>query len=440
VSGARVITGDCSTVLDGLAPDSIGAVVTDPPYGLGKPPRPESVLRAWLDDKPIALSGGGFMGAQWDSFVPPPGLWRKVLRVLKPGAHAAVFASPRTMDWTMLSLRIAGFEIRDTLMWIYGSGMPKSMDASKAIDKYLGKARPVVGVAADFARDGARRKTDGSHRRPHAPQGGHGFGDRWSAPVTAPGCEQSRQWAGWGTGLKPAFEPIILARKPLDGPVSRNLLTHGVGAVNIDACRVPVAEDGGRPLREITPKAQANGSVYVGRQRPGSGFDGGSRAAGSTTIGRWPANVLHDGSDEVLDLFPNAPGQQGALTGAEPSCKMGRANCYGMMDRRHAARPRKDSGSAARFFYCAKASRAERTENGAVDNRHPTVKPVELMRWLVRLIAPPGETVLDPFAGSGSTGKACSLESLDFIGIELDEKWARVARARICAGAGARRR
>jgi site-specific DNA-methyltransferase (adenine-specific) len=404
MSELRIIIGDCFTALDTFREASFDAVVTDPPYGLGAPPNPSEVLRAWLDGIDPPIFGGGFMGHDWDAFVPSPALWRKVFRVLKPGAYAVVFASPRTLDWTSLALRLAGFEVRDTLMWLYGSGMPKSLDAAKAIDKRSGAERKIIGMAVDFARDGAARKTDGTHRLPFADQGGHGHKDRWSATVTAPATAEARRWEGWGTNLKPAYEPILLVRKPpAASSIAENLIAHSVGAINIGGCRIPVESAAG----------------------------GG--AAGGAALGRWPANVLHDGSSEVLAEFPAAPGQQGALTGTEPSSKMG-ANCYGKLDRRYAYRPRVDGGrSAARFFYCAKASRKDRNEGlpQGQKNTHPTVKPTKLMRWLCRLVTPSGGTLLDPFAGSGSTGKACRLEGFGFVGIERDAGSGKIARARL---------
>ncbi len=401
---ARVICGDCLEVMRSIPSASVDALVTDPPYGLGRMPDLEQVLRCWLAGEEFIAGGGGFMGKQWD-VAQGPQVWREALRVLKPGAYAIVFSHPRTCDLLSIALRLAGFEVRDTLMWLYGSGMPKSLDAAKAIDKRLGVERKAIGVAADFARDGAARKTDGSHRAPFSGQGGHGHKDRWSAAVTAPATDEARQWEGWGTNLKPAHEPILLVRKPPTVSVAENLMAHGVGALNIGGCRIPV-ESGGKKT---------------------------GVAPGGAALGRWPANVLHDGSDEVLARFPVAPGQQGALTGMKPSDKMGK-NCYGKMRRRRTCHPRIDVGlSASRFFYCAKANRRDRDEGlpQGRRNTHPTVKPTKLMRWLCRLVTPPGGLVLDPFAGSGSTGKACRLEGFGFVGIERDAGSAEIARARM---------
>lgn len=390
--------GDCFDVLRTLPDNSIDCCVTDAPYGLNsKEPDMAEVLKHWLagDDAPV--KGSGFMGKAWDKFVPGPAVWREVFRVLKPGGHLLSFFGSRTYDMGALAIRLAGFEIRDQIMWIYGSGFPKSLNVEKAT--------------------------------------------------------QDADWQGWGTALKPAHEPICVARKPLAGTVAANILAHGTGGLNIEGCRV------GEDLRYNAPAGNKPGGNSYNMSVVGMPED----TQGTTVAGRWPANLVHDGSDEVLAAFPDAKGQQGALTGDEPSGKMGSANCYGKMDRRHEAVPRIDSSkSAARFFYCAKASKADRNyglsgdehtsadlvgrEEGSAGtqspragagrttgskNPHPTVKPVALMRWLVRLVTPPGGRVLDPFMGSGSTGVATALEGFRFTGIELDPVFHAVASERI---------
>lgn len=347
-SGCAVLCGDSLDVLKTLPDNSVHAVVTDPPYGLGdtSPAQVADCMLAWARGETWTPKGSGFMGKFWDAWVPPPELWREVLRVLKPGGHALVFAGSRTQDLMSLSLRLAGFEIRDTLQWLYGSGFPKSHNVSKALDKQAG--------------------------------------------------EVDDSWQGWGTALKPAYEPVIMARKSLKGTVVQNTLEHGCGGINVDACRVAWSE----------------------------GEEAGDTHAGSPA-GRWPANVILD---------PEA----GALLDTQAS------------------------EPVSRFFYCAKASRAEReaglqgheTKTGAQltgrqegsvglsayagtrgsqprANIHPTVKPINLMRYLVRLVTPSHGTVLDPFTGSGSTGCAAVLERVNFIGIERETEYARIARARI---------
>lgn len=343
----QLFLGDSLKELTKLPENSVDSIVCDPPYELG------------------------FMNKGWDKsgIANSVQLWREALRVLKPGGHLLAFSGSRTYHRMACAIEDAGFEIRDQIMWVYGSGFPKSMDVSKAINKM---------------------QTGGAYSTDHA-----------------------KQWEGWGTALKPAHEPICLARKPFKGTVARNVLSWGTGAINIQGCKVNAS-----PNNE----------------------------------GRWPANFAHDGSEEVLATFPEAKGQQGALTGNEPSAKMGAANCYSPMSRRHSSTPREEGDkSAARFFYCAKASPSDRHEglvnpgpqfkHGATlrsventnttGNNHPTVKPTKLMQWLCRLVTPPGGTVLDLFMGSGSTGKACMIEGFNFIGIELNPDYMAIATARI---------
>lgn len=409
--GVHLMRGDCLAVLKTLPDNSVDAVVTDPPYGLSdhRPAEVQACLAAWLAGEPYTPKGRGFMGKAWDAWVPGPEVWREVLRVLKPGGHILVFAGTRSMDLMSMALRLAGFELRDAigyahggggaplLAWAYGSGFPKSLDVSKAIDK-------------------AKGEIDGK---------------------------------GWGTALKPAWEPIILARKPLDGTVAKNVLEHGTGALNIDGCRVPTDEKlgGGAQSSDWRRKDSNEGWKSPWME------DAAAVAAHSARIrenvqkaealGRWPANLIHDGSDEVLAAFPSASGAKGGTSGSEASSKT--ATTFGGFAGRAPSEPRGDAGSAARFFYCAKASRADRNDGvGGSDepavhehatmgdreradwparngNFHPTVKPTELMRYLVRLVTPPGGTVLDCYTGSGSTGKAAVLEGFGFVGIERDE-------------------
>jgi len=399
--GARILVGDCLHVLKTLADNSVDAIVTDPPYGLA------------------------FMGKRWDYDVPSTAIWTECLRVLKPGGHLLAFAGTRTQHRMAVRIEDAGFEIRDMIAWVYGSGFPKSLDVPKAIDRAQGVTGtfgdPKSAAHAGWIDRGRLRGEDGhdGYQRPWMDDAD--AVDR-AARQYIGGSEDSRQWAGWGTALKPALEPITVARKPLIGTVAENVLAHGTGALNVDGCRIETTDDlnGGAYAQEGGRK-QSQSLTAGGMNRPG-------QTAGvefTTPAGRWPANLIHDGSDDVLAAFPDAPGQSGAVTGSEPSAKT--ENAFGAFAGRSAAAPRDDSGSAARFFYCAKASKADR-EAG---NSHPTVKPTDLMRYLVRLVTPPGGTVLDPFAGSGSTGKAAVLEGFEFVGIELSEDYAEIARSRI---------
>lgn len=397
-------TGDCRNVLPTLADCSVDSIVTDPPYELG------------------------FMGKGWDKsgIAYDVSVWRECLRVLKPGGHLLAFGGSRTYHRLACAIEDAGFDIRDQIQWIYGSGFPKSLDVSKAIDSHLGAEREVVGMRSVIPGVAFEQST------PYAT-------GRVSIPATAP----ATAYDGWGTALKPAHEPIVLARKPLIGTVAANVLQHGTGALNVDGCRIGTGED----------------KIEGGCNGKGRIFDGGisQRAETDFTVGRWPANVIHDGSDEVLQAFPDAPGQCGALNGSEPSRPA--KNVYGEYKDRREFEPRIDSGSAARFFYCAKADKSDRNDgceglemrvadnthkrprtelddprrSGVAPrlNHHPTVKPTDLMRYLCRLVTPPNGIVLDPFTGSGSTGKAAMLEGLQFIGIELSAEYCELAQRRI---------
>lgn len=474
----QVIHGDCLEVLRGMADCSVDSIVTDPPYGLS------------------------FMGKRWDYDVPGVEVWSECLRVLKPGGHLLAFAGTRTQHRMAVRIEDAGFEIRDMIAWVYGSGFPKSLDVSKAIDQ---RERGAM-VRAKLLHFAQVRGIDGKWLESHGVAsaasftdwtvGGHVPSDKnWqlvklalgvtpdeeaafergvighsSKPrptyttgniggeavaneydITAPATEAASQWEGWGTALKPALEPITVARKPLIGTVAENVLAHGTGGLNIDGCRVE-AEVGGRPLREVAAlrdDVQYSGNALAGRV---DGSLASSRAVGATDLGRWPANLIHDGSEEVVGLFPDSKGQQGDVRGTEPSGVTD--EIYGKFAGRVPAAKRGDSGSAARFFYCAKASKKDRNEgldpvrfaerpafdnedgsmgsrSGPRRNYHPTVKPTDLMRYLCRLVTPPSGTVLDPFAGSGSTGKAAVMEGFSFIGIEREAEYVEIARARI---------
>jgi DNA modification methylase len=368
--------GDCREVMATLDAESVDAIVSDPPYGLS------------------------FMGKGWDHGVPGVEFWTEALRVAKPGAHLLAFGGTRTYHRLACAIEDAGWEIRDCVMWVYGSGFPKSHDVSKAIDKAAGADREVVGYSQ--GRSGSI----------------HGGGQSVGAPdpITAPTTPSARQWSGWGTALKPAYEPVIVARKPLVGTVADNVLTHGTGAINVDGCRVGIASG----------DQKSEGGRKLARHQETNGFDGGWKSKTTNLddgLGRWPANLIHDGSDEVVGLFPAANARNGGNTGTDSGGVY--SGTWGSAE----TQQYRDSGSAARFFYCAKASKADRGS----DNHHPTVKPTALMRYLCRLVTPPGGIVLDPFTGSGSTGKAAVLEGFRFIGIEREAEYVEIARARIAA-------
>lgn len=403
--------GDCLETLRGIPDNSVDSIVTDPPYGLS------------------------FMGKRWDYDVPSVEVWAECLRVLKPGGHLLAFAGTRTQHRMAVRIEDAGFEIRDMIAWVYGSGFPKSLDVSKAIDKAAGAERKVLseGKAVKRMIPVADQNSTGSWIKDN--------GREYVPTVTAPATDTAAHWEGWGTALKPALEPITVARKPLIGTVAANVLEHGTGALNIDGCRVELNGD---------YKCKANGRPS--QTGLGDNYDP-AKANHPDTVGRWPANLIHDGSDEVLTAFPQASGAVAPVKGTEASAKT--ANSFGEYSGRAPSDQRDGGGSAARFFYCAKASRKDRNEglpssdkpavgtnatmrereiadwstrNG---NHHPTVKPTDLMAYLVRLVTPPGGVVLDPFMGSGSTGKAAMREGFRFIGCELSEEYLAIARARI---------
>jgi site-specific DNA-methyltransferase (adenine-specific) len=385
----RIINGDCLDVLKELEDNSVDSIVTDPPYGLS------------------------FMGKRWDYDVPSVEVWAECLRVLKPGGHLLAFAGTRTQHRMAVRIEDAGFEIRDMIAWVYGSGFPKSLDVSKAIDKAAGAERAeVVGVRHrnvkpfDDANGWNQNNTNGDYA------------------YTAPATPEAKQWEGWGTALKPALEPITVARKPLIGTVAENVLQHGTGAINVDGCRVDFMSEEDR--KESTQKNQhANFGTppLTGNNVYGDYSMIGPKNYNPT--GRWPANFIHDGGEEVVGLFPKSKS-----TGGQASLGAFRnGDVYGKgRDEREIRDPGYgDSGSAARFFYCAKASKADRGEG----NNHPTVKPTDLMRYLCRLVTPPKGIVLDPFMGSGSTGKGAILEGFNFIGIEREEEYCKIAERRI---------
>lgn len=414
--------GDCLEVLRSLEDNSVDSVVTDPPYGLSntKPDQVADVLAAWVtgDTEAVPRKKGGFMGADWDSFVPPPAVWAECLRVLKPGGHMAVFAGARTQDLMGLSIRLAGFEIRDTLGWVYGSGFPKSMDVFKAIDKAAGAEREAVLVPT---------KT-GNEKNPGgiAGEGRGGYRD-----ISAPTTSEAQRWSGWGTALKPAIEPIILARKPLDGTVAANVLAHGVGGLNIDASRVP-----GEPIEIHARTRNITGANSMSGTSTGSTGTGEFRADG-----RFPVNVLLDEHaaaemDEQSGWSVSRANTSSDGRGAEGSHIFASSS----LGRRDPSNLHTDSGGASRFFpvfkYQAKAPKKERPvivrEDGS-KLMHPTVKPVALMEWLVTLITPEGGTTLDPFAGTGTTLQAARDKGFNAIGVEQDADYLALIEQRLSA-------
>lgn len=494
----NVFNADCLEWLRQQPDSSIDSIVTDPPYGLSntKPAQVADVLKAWAtgNTNTVPAKRGGFMGKDWDSFVPPPAVWEECKRVLKPGGHMAVFAGARTQDLMGLSIRLAGFEIRDTLGWVYGSGFPKSMDISKAVDKGQGLSELRAREFTEWIRstgitareiDEATGTNMGGHYlttasqpaiatadlfdklRPLLPEvperierlvaertgiersdyvkreitqfatRGLVQGDAISFDQRSskererrdiPSSPAAQQWNGWGTALKPAIEPIILARKPLDGTVAANVLEHGTGGLNIDACRVPATDRWEASGVQSAPGSSLQGSA-----------DGSLNVSVSSTheAGRFPANVLLD---------EHAAAEMDEQSRVSVSRRAPRSNGTDHTDHDSYTpdagsaepRSRSDSGGASRFFpvfkYQAKAPKRERPVIEREDGtkiQHPTVKPLALMKWLITLITPPGGTVLDPFAGSGTTLQAARNKGFDAIGIEAEKDYIELINQRL---------
>ena len=374
---------DCVQGMKLLDDCSVDSIVTDPPYELG------------------------FMGKKWDStgIAYNIELWQECLRVLKPGGHLLAFGGTRTYHRMTCAIEDAGFEIRDCIQWIYGSGFPKSHDISKAIDKQAGAERKVIGKSS---RHGGGIKGNGTSYElpPDIPY------------ITAPATPEVQQWEGWGTALKPANEPIVLARKPLsEKTVAENVLKWGTGGINIDGCRV---ETNGE-----TPKGSGKGSKnsIFGQVANSKGNDGNV----TPELGRFPANVILD--EEAGKLLDEQSGtlKSGLLKAGHPYGLGDGQNVYGKLTGCTKQDTYGDSGGASRFFYCAKASKKERGEG----NNHPTVKPLSLIKYLITLVTPPGGICLDPFMGSGTTAIACINTNRNFIGFEIDKHYCDIANERI---------
>lgn len=415
----EIIHGDCFEVLKSHPDNSIDSVITDPPYGLS------------------------FMGKKWDYQVPEVELWKEVLRVLKPGGHALVACGTRTQHRMAVNLEDAGFEIRDIVAWIYGSGFPKSLNVALAIDKQSGA---IGNRGKAFVTAGAGNREDIQNT-----SGAKAGTMNYKNPVT----DEAKQWGGWGTALKPAMELWTLCRKPLsENTVAENVLKWGTGGINIDGSRVPVNPEVDDMMRTVERKERVTETW-----KEGSGFKNeNNHVTGVPSNGRFPANIIHDGSEEVVSKFPvttsgNSDGFKGQHTakvhGTYANNVINPETVYA------------DTGSAARFFYCAKASKSERNngcdsldekhfqmrpfaEEGwdlsilknrmnskSGKNHHPTVKPIALMEYLIKLITPPQGIVLDPFMGSGSTGVAAKKLGFNFIGIEREKEYVDIATARI---------
>ncbi len=363
----QVILGDSKEKLKELADNSVDSVVTDPPYELG------------------------FMGKKWDStgIAYDVELWKEVYRVLKPGGHLLSFGGTRTYHRMACAIEDAGFEIRDQIQWIYSSGFPAgNKDISVAIDKKLGEEREVIGKR----KHPTLKDTSKLEEQANASHGGNMWSREWD--ITAPTTLEAQKYEGWGSKLKPANEPILLARKPFKGSIADNVLNWNTGGINIGGCKIgnektTYSLKGGENLNKLSRPDGNDSDTGKGLGACGVGAKQINIGA-KIVVGRFPANVIHDGSEEVINTFPTTK-INGQLA------------------------------SAATFFYSAKTSKKERTCNGQVENKHPTVKPIALISYLCRLVTPPGGTLLDPFAGSGTTAIACMREGFNYILIELEE-------------------
>lgn len=486
-AGAEIFVGDSLDVMRRLVEAGVkyDCVLTDPPYGLSDHGDITPILAAWIAGESFDVKKKGFMGKAWDGFVPGPEYWRLCFSLLNPGGHLLAFSGARTSDLMGVSLRLAGFEVRDviTYLWTFGSGFPKSLDCAKAIDKSAGIWRGRAGEVS------SENKAMGGPNYTRTPKG-------------AAETEAAKRWEGFGTALKPAYEPVILARRPLEGTVVRNLLAHGAGALNIQACRTPCAA-GDKP---VFPEGDYSTDTPVGAIRTET------RTADSDPTGRWPTNLVHDGSPAVIEAFASF-GEKASPWIGNPSTSREKGGAFsGGGEQKGALKPEsKDLGTAARYFpalgpdaedaafqafldglesapersyegdlskeeesqgafpfhYCGKASRADREagleslpvkgggeltdrvegskgldspragagRGGGRGNTHPTVKPTSLMRWLAKLACPPGGRILDPFCGSGSTGRGALLEGFSFTGIEREEEYAEIAALRIAHAA-----
>jgi site-specific DNA-methyltransferase (adenine-specific) len=392
----KIIQGDCLDVLKGLPDNSVDSVVTDPPYGLSKEPDIKEVLTKWLDGEEYDHGHKGFMGKSWDSFVPHPDIWREVYRVLKPGGHALVFAGTRTQDLMTVSLRMAGFEIRDVIQYIFFSGFPKSHNVSKAFDKRAGAEREII------KKDIRYRTSDSWEAKG---RGMLGKGEQ-NFSITAPATPLARKWDGWGTALKPAHEPIILVRKPFKGAVVDNVEQYGTGAINIDASRIG--------SEELAAAVSGSNALMGGLK---GGDDSAKGHVTEARSGRFPANCITLDSDAFYSKYFN-------ITPAELSKKASKKDRNSDWQGNEIGLEVHQAGGLQGR---ADGSLGKKTYNR---NTHPTVKPTDLMAWLIRLITPPNGITLDPFAGSGSTCVAAKREGFNYIGIEMEPEYVEIAKAR----------
>jgi site-specific DNA-methyltransferase (adenine-specific) len=457
---------------------------------LGKEPDAAELMKDWIEQGYHEIKGTGFMGKEWDAFVPQPLFWKEVFRVLKHGGHIVAFYGTRTYDWGVMAMRFAGFEVRDCIQWLYGSGFPKSHNISKAIDRSNGEVIENKSEFTEFSKTTDTTKHIQRFKKCTECNkllfGQDPCKCDWRSHKGI--TEDAIKWNGWGSALKPANEPIVLARKPLEKGLSiaENVLKWGTGGINIDGCRITTSD-----------KLVAGGNLRInsGDTREGKSLgmfqDGTQNTFVQNDLGRFPANIIlthhpececkglkkvksEEEEEETIEdwsCHPDCPikildEQSGVLKSGKMKQRIegGQYNVYGKMYPRD-VETIGDSGGASRFFYVAKASKSERNKGleGFADkysasaefrpnhmekaiegdsgnpygrwtpikNFHPTVKPVKLMQYLVRLVTPPNGKVLDPFCGSGTTGIACKIEGFEFVGMEQDPEYTKIAEARI---------
>lgn len=440
----KVILGDNIEILKQYPDNYFDAVVTDPPYGLGKEPNAVELMKDWVESGYHEIKGRGFMGKEWDAFVPQPIFWKEVYRVLKHGGHVVSFFGTRTYDWGVMAMRFAGFEIRNFVSWSYGSGFPKALDISKSIDKMNGAEREIIGT------NGTKPiQTSG---RINSEASATGKFEREENYITAPSTDLAKKWDGWKTDLKPAHEPIVLARKPIEKglTITENVIKYGTGALNIDGFRISTKENinGGAYSKNKTNDGNwGTMHNYVGKEY-------------EQPSGRFPSNFILTHSPECKPLnneiwecvdgcpIKNIDEQSGLLkSGAMKKSYEYQNNGFSLGKPTGATKQihEANEGGASRFFlntsfeesdfdifrYVAKASKSEKNKGIENQNIHATVKPIEIMRYLVKLVTPPNGIVLEPFMGSGTTGIACKMELFDFVGIEKEEEYFNIAKARI---------
>ena len=516
----KVFNGNNIDLLKDYPDNYFDSVVTDPPYGLGKEPNAAELMKDWIEHGYHEISGSGFMGKEWDAFVPQPIFWKEVFRVLKPGGHVLSFFGTRTYDWGVMSMRFAGFEVRDCIQWLYGSGFPKSHNISKALDKLEGAEREVIGKKERGSVEEAKERGAGflsdPANRNNTKQFGYG-----TELITAPSTESAKQWDGWGSALKPANEPIVLARKPLEKGLSiaENILKWGVGGINIDASRIGLTDkdnkDNGRVINRNIRESEDGWGMQDNKA---------DKVEVLSNQGRFPANIIlthhedceckgtkkvkpSNGSGKASEkgggfskgMFGDGTSDNigGGFTDADGNEIVENWDCHedcpirildeqsgvkattrhmsysrgggdfidGILNQKEKSWFKSEVGGASRFFYVAKASKAERNKGleifedkfsasaefrpnhmekaiegdsgnpygrwTPVKNFHPTVKPIKLMQYLVKMITPPNGIVLDPFCGSGTTGIACKLDGFQFVGLEQDAEYSKIAEARI---------